>query len=172
MKIKVIAIIITILLIVMYVPVYANSVLPEPPSDAYEYWAYFYKEGAGIRFVTSHYQITTPNDEYAGIEIIMEGGKLYKYINNEWEMLDSNCGLVYFEGYVIVASNHDIAYRDGSGFFFFSHKVHPLYQATLMTDFGMILRTFSAGLIPIIGCLILVISLQKGWEFLRTQLMH
>ena len=39
MKIKVIAILTAIILIVSYVPVNAETHIPNPPSDGYEYWA-------------------------------------------------------------------------------------------------------------------------------------
>ena len=69
-------------------------------------------------------------------------------------------------------SNHDVVYDDGSGFFFFRARQSRLFQPTKNLDYGMILRNFSAGLIPLVGLLILVISLRKGWAFLQGQLMH
>lgn len=172
MRLKVITVVTVILLLVaMSVPVYADTVIPDPPEDAYEYWVYVLKEGTEILFLTRNSPITTPTGRYAGRTY--HCGKYYAYKENEWEIRGSDIGYVTFQQSCnIVAANHDIAYSDGSGFFFLRPKVRPLYQTMKTTDFGTILRNFSAGLIPIIGLLILAIALWKGWSFLRNQLMH
>ena len=172
MKIKIITVAtVILLLVVMSVPVYAETTLPAPPSDAYEYWVYLLN-GQVIVFATSHNPITTPKGPDEGESYILNGGKYYNYIDNEWILGYGDIGSIYISDCVIVAANHDIAYEDGSGFFFECPKVSPLIQTMETTDFGTILRTFSAGLIPLIGCLILGISLVKAWGFLRTQLKH
>ena len=168
MKIKLVAILTAIILIVSYVPVYAETTLPAPPDDAYEYWVYAIG-GQVIYFITGHNPITVRDED--GKEIVTgEGGKCYYYENNKWVFQKEVYNVIYGD-FVIVAANHDIAYEDGSGFFFVCPKVSPLIQTMEETDFGTILRTFSAGLIPIVGCLVLVLSLRKAWAFLRVQLM-
>ena len=74
----------------------------------------------------------------------------------------------------VVASNHHIYYgtREEIGTQVFFSAPSPIRTAMEIMDFGMILRTFSAGLIPLVGLIVLVISFRKGWDFLRNQLMH
>ena len=168
MKIKAIAILTAIILIVSYVPVYADTVIPDPPSDGYQYWVVCEDHNGNIMLYKSNSPIKV---RINGVQLTLQAFKEYIYENNNWQIKDGgNSAHVTFT--TMHASNHDIAYEDGSGFFFFRPKVRRLYQVTKITDFGTILRNFSVGLIPIIGCLILVISLRKGWEFLRTQLKH
>ena len=173
MKLKAIAIITAIILIVSYVPVYADTVIPDPPSDAWEYWVIVTEKVTGnIYFWCSHNPITVRQDG-SSYPMILYSEKYYRLDNGNWVFIyESNSGQTIRNFDTMYASNHDIAYEDGSGFFFVRPKVSPLSQGMKATDFGTILRNFSVGLIPIIGCLILVISLRKGWEFLRTQLTH
>ena len=171
MKVKIVAILTVVIVLISCVPVYAETTLPAPPNDAYQYWVYMQDSVDVIYFITGHNPITVRDEN--GKEIVTGGGgKCYYYENNKWVFYVEVNNLIYNTGFVIVAANHDIAYEDGSGFFFECPKVSQLIQTMTVTDFGTILRTFSVGLIPIIGCLILVISLRKGWEFLRTQLTH
>ena len=176
MKLKVISIITVILLMVaMSVPVYADTPIPPLPTDRWEYWVIVNcgsVENPVIYCLSSHNEITVSSTNEN--TMIFNTYRWFKYVNNEWQITIEGSGTknLYEDFIIIYASNHDIAYDDGSGFFFLSPKVHILYQMMKTTDFGTILRNFSAGLIPIIGCLILVISLRKGWEFLRTQLTH
>ena len=176
MKIKVIAIITVILLFVaMTVPVYADTTIPSPPDGVREYWVIANLgsiENPKIYYLSSdnYIRVISPSDHTMRFNTY----SWYKYVDNEWQYWKGGSGTMLLENdfLLIYASNHDIAYEDGSGFFFECPKVSPLIQTMRTVDFGTILRTFSAGLIPIIGCLILVISLRKGWAFLRTQLKH
>ena len=170
MKIKIVAILtVILLLVVMSVPVYAETTLPAPPSDACEYWVYAIDNGPVIYFITGHNPITVRDENGRNI-VTGGGGKCYYYEKNKWvyhrDVYDSICNA----SFVIVAANHDIAYEDGSGFFFECPKVSPLMKTMEGTDIGTILRNFSAGLIPLLGLLILALSLAKAWGFLRTQL--
>jgi len=172
MKLKIITVAtVLLLLVVMSVPVYAETTLPAPPSDACEYWVYAIDKGPVIYCITGHNPITVRDENGRNI-VTGGGGKSYYYENNKWVFHVKVNDSIVNASFVIVAANHDIAYEDGSGFFFECPKVSPLMKTMEGTDFGAILRNFSVGLIPIIGCLILVISLRKGWEFLRTQLTH
>ena len=171
MKIKIIAIIMAILIIVINVPVYAENTLPAPPSDAYEYWVYMITEAGTIYFITSTNPITVLDEE--GRSIKFNGnGKDYIYRGNEWEnYMGYNEGQsTWMPTWLIVAANHDIAYDDGSGFFFECPKVSPLVQGMTGTDFGTIFRNFSVGLIPIAGLIVSLIAFRKAWAFLRSQL--
>jgi len=169
MKLKIMAIITAIILIVSYVPVYADTTIPDLPSDVMEYWVIYYYPSNVIFIMTSNNPLTVNK---TGDRVYAEGGyREYKYEENGWRIYNEGTSVSTGIG-TICASNHDIAYKDGSGFFFLRPKVSPLFQTMEGTDFGAILRNFSAGLIPLIGCLILGISLVKAWGFLRTQLKH
>ena len=176
MKVKILAIItVILLLVVMSVPVYADTTIPPLPSDRLEYWVIANRgtvENPVFYCISSNNEITV--DRTSGNTFILNTYRLHKYDDNEWQITieGSDTKRVHDDFTIIHASNHDIAYDDGSGFFFLSPKVHILYQMMKTTDYGTILRTFSVGLIPLIGCLILGISLVKAWGFLRTQLKH
>ena len=172
MKLKIITVVtVILLLVVMSVPVYADTVIPDPPSGAWEYWVVVKRAGPTIAFVASKNPITVEETDYLP-ELVLNTYQIYTYEENQWEYGDQGYDQAWFQFAEMYQANHDIAYEDGSGFFFLRPRVSPLSQTMKGTDFGTILRTFSVGLIPLIGCLILVISLRKGWEFLRTQLKH
>jgi hypothetical protein len=175
MKLKIITVATVILLLVaMSVPVYADTTIPAPPSGAWEYWVIANRgsiENPEIYCLSSHGPIKVRSQ--SDNTMIFNTYKWYEYIDNEWQYWkNGNNTMNLLNDFIIVyASNHDIAYEDGSGFFFECPKVSPLTQTMKGTDFGTILRNFSVGLIPIVGLLILAIALTKGWRFLRGQLM-
>ena len=166
MKIKIVAILTVILLmVVMCVPVYADTTIPMP-YDGYDYWVICESQHGDIMLYKSNSPITV---RINGVQLKLQVFKEYIYKNNNWQLKDEgNSAHITFE--TMQASNHDIAYEDGSGFFFLRPKVSPLSQGMKETDIGTILRNFSAGLIPLLGLLILALSLAKAWGFLRTQL--
>jgi len=169
-KVKVVAIITLImLLMVMSVPVYAETTLPAPPSDAYQYWVYMKTNAGEIHFITAKSPITVINE--SGTNVKIRNGKTYCYVNNNWVFsADVGNGNASRSDWVMVAANHDIAYEDGTGFFFECPKVNPLVQTMEATDFGAILKNFSVGLIPIVGLIVSFIAFRKAWAFLRNQL--
>lgn len=177
MKLKLIAILtVILLLVVMSVPVYAETPIPDPPAGAFSYWIVILRPNDSVYLVTSPNPITAWDKGNYGAQIFTHGShKTYNLIDGNWSYDEEELGSVSWPIKHVYASNHDIAYSDGSGFFFTPPKVSELYQAARQAknrgDFGMILRTISAGLIPVLGCLILVISFRKGWAFLQGQLM-
>ena len=54
MKIKIVAIITVVILIVTYVPVYAKTEFPELPADVWEYWVIVESYDGYYRLLTSH----------------------------------------------------------------------------------------------------------------------
>ena len=173
MKIKVIAIITVIMILLISVPVYAEMPIPDPPYGAYNYFVVAHAKTGEIYLITTINPTEAPKK---GSQIYTNGGyKIYCLLDGYWSYENEGLnGSVPIEH--VYAANHDIAYSDGSGFFFTLPKVSELYQAVSQVKnkgtFGMILRDFSAGLIPVLGCLILAISFRKGWAFLQGQLMH
>lgn len=175
---KIILILTLILILVIQLPVYAEGPVTDPPSDVWSYWVIFkYNSGGG-----SEDQILCIST-FDPLIVDKEDEKLkcgpayrkYEYENNQWNLrFETYNGEVSFPLNLIktiCASNHDIAYDDGSGFFF-SRPSPVLSPIVEKVDFGTILKNFSVGLVPLIGLLILAISLGKGWGFLRSHLKH
>lgn len=167
---RIIAFFVLIALFIIPVSVFADIPIPDPPYGAYNYWAVVHRPNGMV------YLITSPNPLNAstkGTQIYAHAGYKTYYLSDGYWSYDAE-GLSGLSVPIddIYAANHDIAYTDGSGFFFTLPKVSELYRVVKTMDFGMILRTFSAGLIPLVGLLILAISLIKAWGFLRNQLMH
>lgn len=169
---KIIAIFLLIAVLLMPVSVFAETSFPDPPSDVWEYWVVIDKDGHRNYWLVCSYNPITMQSY--GNKIIIDGiGKMYTLDKNkgEWVMpQDLTSSLIGIAS--MHKSNHDIAFDDGSGFFFRKTRNTLLFPATMKADFGMILRTISAGLIPLVGCLILGLSFRKGWAFLQNQLTH
>ena len=180
MKLKFIAILTMILLFVaMYVPVYAETPIPDPPPGAYSNWVVVLRPNGSVYLITSPNPITALDQGKYGIRLTTYAShKAYNLIDGYWSYDEERLGYISTSWPIehVYASNHDIAYSNGSGFFFIVPKVSELYQIVRQMKnkgtFGMILRTISAGLIPLLGCLILGISFRKGWAFLQGQLRH
>ena len=173
MKIKMISLMIAIILIIaMYVPVYAGTAIPDPPNGAYDYWVVTDSYGKTMLY-TSPKPIRVIIED--GIkQIHLRGSTWYSLINGQWSYENNTIGNILATFNNIYAANHDIAYLDGSGVFFSPRRelCQVVREMEETGTFGAILRTFSAGLIPVLGCLILAISFRKGWAFLQGQLRH
>ena len=176
MKIKIVAIITVVLLFVaMYVPVYAETTIPDPPYGSLEYWVVADSYGDTILYTSTnpiHVDYTS-----SGRQVLhLYNMKSYVLIGGNWSYDNEMMGQLQASFNTIYAANHNIAYKDGSGFFFTLPKVSELCQIVRQMKnkgtFGTMLRNFSAGLIPLVGLLILGISLRKAWVFLRNQLTH
>jgi len=163
---------IAILILVMYVPVYADTNIPPLPTDGWEYWVIVNIGTSSNRvlgYLTSHNPIKVWKPKNHQLQF--NTFKWYSYSENGWKVI--NEGLEYSTMYFteMYAANHNIAYAEGSDDFFFeSPKVPPLSQAMKTVDFGTILRNFSVGLIPILGLIVSFIAFRKAWAFLRNQL--
>ena len=76
-------------------------------------------------------------------------------------------------GQPILESTFNVLKPSGTVFFYqTAPQIPPLVEGMAGVDSGILLRTILAGLIPLVGCLILGISFRKGWAFLRRQLTH
>lgn len=169
---KIIAFFVLIAVILMPVAVFADTTIPDPPSDVWEYWVVVKDSQGYIHLYASHYPITVSTSGYT--LFLNDGQQKYSlpYGGDTWDKKYEIAGQGSNGFYSMHKSNHDIAYDDGSGFFFLRPKVLRLFPTAKTTDFGTILRNFSAGLIPLVGLIVSVICLKKGWDFLRNQLMH
>lgn len=119
--------------------------------------------------------------ENGGNDIHVTGNGVVRYYTHDYGITWSSgtqIGQTFWPinvnlGQPILESTFNVLRPSGTVFFYqTAPPIPPLVEGMMGADSGMILRNFSAGLIPLIGCLILVISLQKGWEFLQTQLKH
>ncbi|NLZ53986.1 MAG: hypothetical protein GX892_12740 [Thermoanaerobacteraceae bacterium] len=172
MKVKIVAIITVIMLLFISVPVYADTPIPERPADDnWEYWVILHHPIDDFLYISSNNPIKVTTDEKA---LKVYNCKSYYYDGSKFVYQDVETGeiTIHMTPVIIYQSNHDIEYEDGSGFFFLRPRESHLYPTMKGMDFGTILRTFSVGLIPILGCLILVLSLRKAWAFLRGQLTN
>lgn len=166
---KIIAIFLLIAVLLMPVVVFADIPIPDPPYGAYNYWVVVHRVN-GIYLITSPNPMNAPNK---GTQIYTHGGyKAYTLSDSYWNYHSEGLSGSSWPIEDIYASSHDVAYTDGSGFFFTLPKVSELYQAAKTTDYGMIWKIILDGLIPLAGLLILGISFRKGWVFLRNQLTH
>lgn len=170
---KSIAIFLLIAVLLMPVAVFADVPIPDPPTGAYSKWAVVLRPDSSVYLITSPNPITALDQGNYGIQITTEAcHKTYNLIDGNWSYDKEGLGSTNWPIEHVYAANHDIAYADGSGFFFTLPKVSALYQTAQETDFGMIWTIILDGLIPLVGCLILVISFRKGWAFLQRQLTH
>lgn len=172
---KLIAIFLLIAVLLMPVAVFADVPIPDPPSGAYSYWAVVLRPSGSVYLITCPNPIIALEQGSYGIQLTTEAcHKTYNLIDGYWSYDKEGLGSTNWPIEHVYASNHDIAYSDGSGFFFTLPKVSELCQIVRQAEsqgaFGMIWRTISAGLIPLLGCLTLAISFRKGWAFLRRQL--
>lgn len=174
-KKKIIAFFVIIALFIIPVSVFADVPIPEIPYGAWQYWVVAQSYGEVYLFSSRSpilVDVTADNRH----KLFFASCKSYKFIDNQWVYDREWSGQVETGLDTIYASNHNIAYKDGSGFFFTPPKVSDLYQIVRQAihrgDFGMIWKIFLDGLIPLAGLLILGISLRKGWKFLQNQLMR
>ena len=169
---RIIAFLTIIALFVIPVSVFADEgiPIPDPPYGAYDYWVVVEAKWGAILLLTSPNPMTAPP---AGTQILINGGyRVYNLLDSYWSYDTEGIASVTYNINQIFASNHDIPYTDGSGFFFTLPRVSALFQALKIMDFGMILRIFSAGLIPLVGLIVLVFSFRKAWAFLQGLLRH
>lgn len=167
MKLKIVMVLIVMLVLLVNVPVYANTDIPEPPDIGYEYWVIRISDDGTINCLYSHNPITVTTDEE---RLRLDGFVSYAYRDGQWEYITTWDNIEYIYFGTIYNANHDIAYEDGSGFFFVVPKVPRIYPIVKMMDFGNVLRNFSAGLIPIVGVVVLSVGFRKAWGFLQSQL--
>lgn len=175
MKKRIIAFFVITALFIMPVSVFADVPIPEIPYDAWQFWVVADSYGQTILF-TSQDPIRVEVDERNDPWLHLSCKKSYKFIDNQWVFENESLQNVRTRIQHIYASNHNIAYVDGSGFFFTPPKVSTLSQIVRQVKnqgtFGMIWKNILAGLIPLAGLLILGISFRKGWAFLQNQLMR
>ena len=167
---KLIAIFLLIAVLLMPVAVFADVPIPDPPYGAYNYWVVVQVRNGTIYLLTSPNPITTPLN---GSQMHLHGGfRVYYLTDGHWSYDKEELAGASYSINHIYASNHDIAYNDGSGFFFTLPKVSELFLTAQEADYGMIWKIILDGLIPLVGLLILGISFRKGWAFLQGQLRH
>jgi hypothetical protein len=176
---KIIAFFILIAVLLMPVAVFADVPIPDTPPGAYSYWAVVLRLDNSVYLITSPNPITASDQGKYGIKLSTRSGdKTYNLIDGNWSYDKEELGYISKTWPIehVYAANHDIAWGNGSGFFFTLPKVSELCQIVRQVKdrgtFGMMWQTILAGLIPLVGCLILGISFRKGWEFLRRQLTH
>lgn len=172
-----------LVLIISITPVISYAETYEIPEEVLDYNYHV----AVISRNGKYYRIYCFNEPDQVRVRIDEDGTIYSYWNNKTNgyVYEKNLtngvwseGLAsyyLYEGELIISeiigSNIDVYTREGT--VFFSPPAPPVLLETMEgVHSGMILKTILAGLTPLLGCLILAISLRKGLGFLKNQLMH
>lgn len=154
----------------------ADTQIPPLPDYLCRYYVIYNVYGARFVLATSESPFVYKQNE----NNIVNYGNDYVYMyelwagESDWTLISGSSNYASSLPECLVASNHHIYYgtREEMGTQVFFSAPSPIRTAMEIMDFGMILRTFSAGLIPLVGLIVLAVSLRKGWDFLRNQLMH
>ena len=130
MKLKIVSLLLVLMILVMQIPVSAVTLLPDPNdyvgnAETWKYWIVI-KNGDNIRLVFSYFPISVTMSE-TQIKFVNYKYYDYDYENNQyiWKYSNTNGITAYEQFEVILQSNHDIAYEDGSGFFFRAEESDP-----------------------------------------------
>ena len=165
-------IIFLLVFIIAFIPLIsfaAEIYIPTIPLNGHTYYVIVIKNGEP-KLVTSEYEGEAAGNPVKHIVYTGES-KIYGIINNNWSHENTIEGLSYkFDGQV-VASNYDVKFSNGT-VFFSPPKVSPLLSSAKQIQTSHLLGLILAGLIPILGLVILAISFRKVWGFLRNQLQH
>lgn len=162
-----------VLLVLTSVIAFADTNIPPLPSAMCKYYAILDCYGARLVLITSEAPFVYDSQRQQIVSYGNEYVFRYECESGESEFVAVSGGYSFGTSILnVVASNHDIYHgtRESLGTEVFFSAPSPIRAALEIMDFGMILRTFSAGLIPLVGLTVLVISFRKGWDFLRNQL--
>jgi len=166
-KIIVLFIVITVLLI----PFSCFAMSPDEFFDTYDYeYKYMIKLSSGsTNYVSSENPIDFSMSKYSyegeelqsGNTVVMYTPGTYywlRYNGEVYEYTNYHLHLFYDQDNLIGYDYADIYRRSGDSFFLPNDLKHSPFRQILV------------GLTPILGCLILALSLRKAWAFLRGQL--
>jgi len=108
-------------------------------------------------------------------------GKVVRYYTEDYgvtwssgtQINETTWGMPTGESKKIMESTFTVYQYDGRVFFSpIGRLILALVETMKGVDSGMLLRTISAGLIPLVGLVVLVICFNKGWDFLHSRLMR
>ena len=125
MKVKIVSILLIVMILILQIPALANTIIPEIPDGIYDYWLIHKRPEGNIYLISSPNPITVTTD---GERIVTLGHTSHELVNGEWVYKTTSGideGKKYREFEVIITSNHDIEYEDGSGFFFRPEESDP-----------------------------------------------
>ena len=170
MKLKKI-IVLFIIIVMLLIPFSCFAMTHDEFFNTYDYeYKYMIKYSNGhTNYISCEYPVTFSMSIYnkdgetmtSGNSLVMSyEGTIYQLRNSGSVGVFSSNTLYAMEdpGNLIGFSYADVYIRSGNSFF--------LPNTLKLSPF----RQISAGLIPILGCLILALSLRKAWAFLRGQL--
>ncbi len=170
-------ILILLVLLIFIVPVmsYAEEITVQPPNDGHNYYYCFYDPSVydNWKCITSDGKLYLADDGFLTFKP-KSYSKHYTLRKNTgtWEMTTAgNYGSTY-RTTNFKASNVDVYYWDEVTVFFSAPKVYPLLLTMKNQSPAAILKIILAGLIPLLGLVILAISFRKAWAFFRNQLQH
>lgn len=172
MKLKKI-IVLSIIIVMLQIPFSCYAMTHDEFFSTYDYeYKYMIKYSSGhTEYISCEYPVTFSMSIYnsegetlkSGNSLVMSySGNLYRlrYNGTVGVFTGKNLYVVYDSTNLIGFSYADVYRRSGDSFF--------LPNTLKLSPFRQIL----VGLIPLLGLLILAISLRKGWAFLQGQLRH
>jgi len=185
MKRKIILLIIAILIIAMYVPVFADTYgLGSFINEYRHYMVAKFNDNGG-------YQVfcTNVNDPSEIIKITNDGSsvkvtakdKVVRYYTLDYgvtwssgiKINETTWPLPAGASKKIMESTFTVYQFDGRVFFSpISRLILALVETMKGVDSGILLTNILAGLTLLVGLIVLAICLKKGWGFLQSQLRH
>lgn len=172
MKKKILIFLLVFIIAIIPVISFAEEITVLPPNDGHKYYYCFYNPSyLGWECITSDGKLYLANDGFLTFKPISYA-RFYKLNETTglWEIGNNgNFGPVYTTTN-FKASNVDIYYWDEVTVFFSVPRVSPLLSTMKSQSPVATLKIILAGLIPLLGLVILGICLRKGWAFLRRQL--
>jgi len=124
MKIKIVSLLLVVMILIFQIPSFANDEIPEPPEPYTEHWQYWviFNYGNEIRCIQSLEPIKVTTDE---TKLYIHSYHEYIFTQNGWEFYRWGTTTLEQRFDNIYRANHDIAYEDGSGFFFRAEETEP-----------------------------------------------
>lgn len=132
MKLKIVSLLLVVMILIFQLPAMAwNEVpvetLPDIPfDDTDRYWVMYHSGDDNVYLLRSHSPIKVEtNEEYFELEYNPNiQNSRYKLQDGEW-IYDGSLGTITRIGFKkVYKANHDLAYVDGSGFFFSCRRKH------------------------------------------------
>lgn len=161
------------LIAVLLMPVTSYAMTAEEFFDYYDYqYKYMIKYSNGhTNYISSENPVTFSMSQYRGDGKQLKSGNslVVNYTGTLYRLKGSGTVSVETAGSIYILhdpanliglSYADVYRRSGNSFFLPNDLKHSPFRQIL------------AGLIPLVGCLLLGISLRKGWAFLQRQLTH
>ena len=168
--------ILLLVIILLFVPVmsYAEEITVIPPNDGNSYY-YYSKDNSGCWYCVTTNSLLYKNGDF----LHFKNTSTYKHYklsySGVWELTNTRTvasSEKIVNSSMLKGSNVTVYMWDGETVFFSPPKVSPLLLTMKNQSPVAILKIILAGLIPLLGLVILAISFRKAWGFLHNLLQH